>query len=353
MPVFNPDPASSLPQNDDLQPNDLQPAPIDLDKLDEPALSAPADDPLVAEAPAAAPEPVELPAFDQTPAPAAPEQSSVFGHVEGLSAEEKIDPNRIQITIKDREAPIVVLYGPPSCGKTMTLVRLTRYLKRNGYQVSAVRSLRPSDDRHYADMCNGFNDMINSIDAAKSTDNLSFMLVEVTKDGRRICQILEAPGEGYFYHGAPGERYPKFINDMLALNMRKIYCVIVEPDGQSEQLRNEYVDRLAHLKHTHMDPRDKVIFVFNKIDLTNFVYGRGRVHLAPARKEVAQLYPGIFAPFRNENPITRFWREWNCDFVPFQTGSYTRDAAAGLVFTDGPDEYPHNLWKTILKCCRG
>lgn len=346
MPVFNPDPASSLPQNDDMQPNDQQPVSIDLDKPDEPALSAPADAPLV-------PEPVELPAFDQAPAPGAPEQSSVFGHVEGLSAEEKIDPNRIQITIKDREAPIVVLYGPPSCGKTMTLVRLTRYLKRNDYQVSAVRSLRPSDDRHYADMCNGFNDMINSIDAAKSTDNLSFMLVEVTKDGRRICQILEAPGEGYFYHGAPGERYPKFINDMLALDMRKIYCVIVEPDGQSEQLRNEYVDRLAHLKHTHMGPRDKVIFVFNKIDLTNFVYGRGRVHLAPARKEVAQLYPGIFAPFRNENPITRFWREWNCDFVPFQTGSYTRDAAAGLVFTDGPDEYPHNLWKTILKCCRG
>lgn len=319
-----------------MQPNDQQPVSIDLDKADEPAISAPADAPLVAEAPAAAPE-----------------QSNVFGHVEGLSAEEKIDPNRIQITIKDREAPIVVLYGPPSCGKTMTLVRLTRYLKRNDYQVSAVRSLRPSDDRHYADMCNGFKDMINSIDAAKSTDNLSFMLVEVTKDGRRICQILEAPGEGYFYRGAPGERYPKFINDMLALNMRKIYCVIVEPDGQSEQLRNEYVDRLAHLKHTHMGSRDKVIFVFNKIDLTNFVYGRGRVHLAPARKEVAQLYPGIFTPFRNVNPITRFWREWNCDFVPFQTGSYTRDAAAGLVFTDGPDEYPRNLWKTILKCCRG
>ena len=270
-----------------------------------------------------------------------------------MSAEEKIDPNRIQITIKDREAPIVVLYGPPSCGKTMTLVRLTRYLKRNGYQVSPVRSLRPSDDRHYADMCNGFNDMINSIDAARSTDNMSFMLVQVSKEGRRICQILEAPGEGYFYHGAQGERYPKFLNDMLALDMRKIYCVIVEPDGQSDQLRNEYVDRLAHLKHTHMGARDSVIFVFNKIDLTNFVYGRGRVHLPPARKEVAQLYPGIFAPFRNENPITRFWREWNCEFEPFQTGSYTRDAAGSLVFSDGPDEYPHNLWKTILKCCRG
>ena len=72
MPVFNPDPASSLPQNDDLQSNELHPAPIDLDKPDEPALSAPADDPFVAEAPATAPEPVELPAFYLAPAPAAP-----------------------------------------------------------------------------------------------------------------------------------------------------------------------------------------------------------------------------------------------------------------------------------------
>ena len=44
----------------------------------------------------------------------------------GLSAVEVNDPNKIQIEIADKEAPIVILFGQPACGKTMTLVRMTR-----------------------------------------------------------------------------------------------------------------------------------------------------------------------------------------------------------------------------------
>ena len=43
---------------------------------------------------------------------------------QGLSVEELRDPNKISVTIADKDAPIVVLFGPPACGKTMTLVRL-------------------------------------------------------------------------------------------------------------------------------------------------------------------------------------------------------------------------------------
>ena len=55
--------------------------------------------------------------------------------VPGLTASEINDPNSIKVTIADPKTPIVVLYGPPSCGKTMTLVRLTRYLNSKGYSV--------------------------------------------------------------------------------------------------------------------------------------------------------------------------------------------------------------------------
>ena len=54
----------------------------------------------------------------------------------GLTSEELNDPNKISVTIADKEAPIVVLFGPPACGKTMTLVRMTRFLRENGYTIT-------------------------------------------------------------------------------------------------------------------------------------------------------------------------------------------------------------------------
>lgn len=48
----------------------------------------------------------------------------------GMSVEELNDPNKIKVTIADRDTPVIVLFGPPACGKTMTLIRLSRFCKR-------------------------------------------------------------------------------------------------------------------------------------------------------------------------------------------------------------------------------
>lgn len=261
------------------------------------------------------------------------------------------DPNKINVNIADNRTPLVILFGPPSCGKTMTLVRLTRYLKKEGYKISPIETFRPSDDKSYKEMCKNYDKMISQNDAAKSTGLINFMLVEILKNGKRICQILEAPGEGYFDPADPKRAFRNYVNTIINCNNRKIWCIIVEPNWGEHSNRIDYVSRIHYLK-TRMRLTDKTIFLFNKIDTTNFVISPGRINIKQARREVENLYPGIFTPFKNMNPITRFFSEWRCNFVPFQTGDFT-DSNTSLTYQEGPREYPAKLWNTIVKNIRG
>ena len=280
------------------------------------------------------------------------EESAPFEHQpnEGISRQ---DVNSIQITIADKQTPLVLLAGPPACGKTMTLIRLARYLLEKGYQLEPVRTLRPSTDKAYLDLCNNFNAMLSTPLAAEATTLISFMLVRVLDKGKVICQILEAPGEHYFNPNDPHSPLPTYLNQVFADRMRKIWTFIVEKDWQNEQNRIDYVQRIWEF-HRQIHPRDRALFLFNKIDLTNFVIGRGRVNRSAAKKDIENNYPGIFEPFRNTHPITSFWRPWRCAFLPFQTGTYTEDSRSGkLYFQAGADEYPAALWRQLLHFIRG
>ncbi|MBR5688010.1 MAG: hypothetical protein IKX36_08640 [Prevotella sp.] len=269
---------------------------------------------------------------------------------QGLTQEETKDPNKIAVTIADNQSPIVVLFGPPACGKTMTLIRLTRYLKNNGYLVLPVESFRPSTDIHYKKMCKGYNEMVNNNDAAKSTANISFMLVRVLDEyGKPICQILEAPGEYYYNPSKPQESFPVYVNNIKNGPNRKIWCYMVEPNWKDASDRLGYVDKINNLK-TNMRPSDKAVFIFNKIDLTPYVISPGQINVKQARREIESLYPGIFARFRVRGI---FGTSDNFTFVPFHTGDYSKTIDGNYSFQQGPDEYPRALWKTILNYVRG
>lgn len=267
--------------------------------------------------------------------------------VRGLSAEELNDPNKIIVTVSDKETPLVVLFGPPSCGKTMTLVRMTRFLKSEGYTVGPIRTFRPIADTNYAEICGKFDETMNSDYAAESTKRISFMLVEVLKEGRPICQILEAPGEYYFNPKKPNAAFPSYVNTIIASPNRKIWAIMIEPDWMDHQDRLNYVSRISNLTKI-MRPKDNVVFVFNKIDRTPFVMTIGNINTTSAIKHVKNLYPGIFNSFMNQNPITKWFKTYNCDFVPFQTGFYT-EVENGLTYQEGPKEYCVQLWKSLMK----
>lgn len=274
----------------------------------------------------------------------------------GMTMEELKDPNKIKVTIADYKSPLVVLFGPPACGKTMTLIRLTRYLKGKGYSVRPITSFRPAFDKNFQKMCEDFGSMINSDDAADSTSKINFMLVEVLYGGKPLCQILEGPGEYYFNPGNPNAKFPKYINAIINSNNRKIWAVMVEPDNTNSRMdveaRRHYVDKIHSLK-TRISPRDKVIFVFNKIDETPFVVGPGNIKYGLALEHTDFLYPNIFVPFKNVNPITKAWQPYNFDFVAFQTGDFSVAADGTLAFQEGHDIYPKKLWEIIQKRIKG
>lgn len=274
----------------------------------------------------------------------------------GMTQIEIDDANKISVTIADQNTPLVVLFGPPACGKTMTLVRLSRFLKQNGYTIEPVPSFRPTYDKNYNDMCDNFDNIIDSENAALSTKNINFMLILVSHNGRPICQILEGPGEYYFNPENPNAPFPKYINAIINSNNRKIWAIMVEPHRTNKRMgveqRRDYVAKICKLK-SRLSNRDRTIFVYNKIDQTNFVDSPGHIRYKHAIQDIMNLYPNIFVPFLNVNPITKLWRPYNFDFIAFHTGDYSEAADGTFVFQPGHDVYPHKLWELIRKRVRG
>ena len=120
---------------------------------------------------------------------------------ETYTEEEIRDVNNITVTIPDKQTPIVVFFGSPASGKTLTLLRMIRYLEQGHHHIVPEAIFRPQTDKHYVKMCAGLKDMAYSQYAPGGTDIISFMLVKVIDqaNNRTLCQILEAPGEHYFF----------------------------------------------------------------------------------------------------------------------------------------------------------
>lgn len=59
-------------------------------------------------------------------------------------------------------------------------------------------------------------------------------------------------------------------------------------------------------------------------------------------------YPRIFEIFKNDNNLTSLFRPFNCAFIPFMTGCYHHEKNR-FEYCPGPNVYPANLWKKIMK----
>lgn len=253
------------------------------------------------------------------------------------------------VQIADREAPLVILYGPKQCGKSMTLIRLSQYLQKQGYYtITPDRSFRSSNDHLFKKGCDAFPMLINNPTAVVPDGTTDYMLVDVfdNRSGRTVCKILEAPGEYYFNPHKPNEQYPHYLNTIINAPNRKVWCIITEP---TDKIGSAYVARIRELKPRLRPGKDQVIILFHKVDLKpEFIASPGVVRQSAVIKYVNDYYPGLFNIFLNPIPVVNLFKKYDCHLIPFSAGDFSMRNGS-LTHQPGADEYPEKLWSTIRK----
>jgi hypothetical protein len=272
-------------------------------------------------------------------------------NIKGLSEAEIQNPDAIIVTVSDPKTPVIVLFGARTSGKTMTLIRLTKYLEGMGYNVVPDPIFRPDRDTHYQRMCNEFGTLAHSDYAAVGNDVMSFMLVKViSPNGRTLCQILEAPGEHYFDADIPDRAFPAYIEKICrSIPNRKTWMFIVEENwGGSQTTRDLYAKKIQQMQRK-IKPKDKIIFTCHKVDRSAHFRPDGRPDVSQIFQNIKNQYPHIFDRYANRNPLTRWVSPYNFDFVTFSAGTFNATGDGRQVYTPGEDFYPEQLWNVIKK----
>lgn len=258
--------------------------------------------------------------------------------------------NDLELTIADSVSPIVILFGPCSCGKTMALVRMTRWLERKGYSVEPDYNCRPSFDDIYRSHCEHFNEIVYRDKAAPRTPPMLYKVRN--RYGEPICQILDNPGDLCFDNFFPYSPFPLYMEYVMNARNKKIWIFFVEADKEDARYRSLYAEKISNM-YARMTPSDKVIFVCSKADLSHHLLDTvGQPHLIPFFRTIIDQYLGIFSQYENHHPITKLWRKYNFDFVVFSTGTFFDAQDGSIYYQQGPDSYPANLWKSIMKAVR-
>lgn len=261
------------------------------------------------------------------------------------------------IKIGDKKAPIVMLFGPPTSGKSMTLVRLARYLRKLGYTVKADTTFK-SDDT-YKERCDKFHKNLNSKEALDGNALNEFLMVKIINHGTTVCQILEAPGEHYFNPKKPDEisarNFRPYLTQIIRnLSNRKIWVFITEAEWNVHaSVKDSYVGRIRNCKHQLLRNSDRVVILYNKVDQKEELFENGHLHISSAEKAMKDEYEGLSIVFKNPNPITSLWRPSNYRFVPFCTGYYTKQVGGKPKYNESEEMYPKLLWDQLMKCIKG
>ena len=290
---------------------------------------------------------VSTPIVDSTPTEAVVESSS--------SSPVQKAAGFVAPTINDYKSPIVVFVGPAASGKSMILVRLAKFLRNSGFIIEPDTSFVGTDQ--YVKDCSEFKSKLSTDIALDGT--VKHLLVSVRdKDRNKIAQLLEAPGEDFFNPQAPTHPIPTYLNTIMASQNRKTYVIILDLDSKfslrnHQKERELYAQRLIEQIYPNIHKkRDRIILLYNKIDLTGFATIHGMTNLTAAKEDSVQLYPMVYNSMKKKY----FGGLIELDdfvFLPFCTGVYTDQTDEHgndfQTYVPADDCYPKELWQEIIR----
>lgn len=277
-------------------------------------------------------------------------------HTVNNSESEKTGGSIATPTIVNPNVPVVVFVGPASSGKSMILVRLAKYLRNQGYTVQTDPTFLNTPD--YQRDCDEFSDKLNTNIALDGT--VKFLLIKVFKDGREVAKLLEAPGED-FYHTkdtSKNKRIEPYLSAIMASNNPKSYVVLLDLDSdvcfrKDSHHREAYSQRFLEYFYPNIDVRrDRIILLYNKIDVTPFGTINGCTDLNGAKADAKMFYPQLFATMRVRT-FGGFVTTDNFVFKTFCTGMFSKQTDNNgneyQTYNVAQDIYPKELWKEITR----
>ncbi len=215
------------------------------------------------------------------------------------------------------KVPLFIPYGYKGIGKTMLLQRLTYYLRQKGYAV---------------------------------IPNGKYLSI-LDHKGMLVCYCIDMIGNSQLNINNPHSALSQEMHDIAKLPNRKIWGFMVENNNWLNLLQRQgYVRNIRNI--AYLTPKDKVIFIYNKVDLIPLVVNYSEINYKGLFDSAESAFPNIFAPFERKNTLLRILKgKYSFKMVPFQTGVFN-ETGGSTNFVMGRDEYPRLLWNEILKYIR-
>lgn len=263
-------------------------------------------------------------------------------------------------TIVNPNVPVVVFVGPPSSGKSMILVRLAKYLRSKGYTIQTDPTFLNTED--YQRDCEEFSDKLNTNIALSGS--VKFLLIKVFERGREVAKLLEAPGED-FYTTDPikikkgkNNRIEPYLSTIMTSKNPKSYVVLLDLDSDvcfrnDSYHRDSYSQRFLEYFYPNIDvQRDRIVLLYNKIDVTPFGTINGCSDPNGAKDDAKMFYPQLFATMIVRS-FGGFFTTDNFVFKTFCTGMFSKQTDDNGIeyktYNVANDVYPQELWKEITK----